>query len=319
MARPLRIEYPGAVHHITSRGNERRPIFRSDADREMFLSLLGAAVARFRWSVTAYVLMTNHFHFVVETPEPNLSRGMHWLNTSYVTWFNRRHKRSGHLFQGRFDSCLIEKATYFTQVLRYVVLNPVRARMVSRPEDYPWSSFRATSGLESGPSWLDLDSALALYGPDRSSASAAYGRFVVAHLDHDESLWDNVRYGVFLGSDPWMVQMRGLVESKPRSTEHPKTQRAVGRPAMTQIVDAVCSVTGLSRDEVRSNQAGSFRRLIAWLGWHEGLATLTTIGAALRLRSDGHVSTLIRRCEAEFSSDGRLLATHDGALRMLRA
>src|SRR6266576_423094 len=145
MARALRTDFPGAVHHVTSRGNERRPIFFDDRDREAFLELLGQAVKRFGWSLTAFVLMTKHFHLVVQTPEANLSRGMQWFNTVYAVWFNRRHERSGHLYGGRFKAFVIEKETYFLEVLRYVVLNPVRANIVSRPEDYRWSSYRATA------------------------------------------------------------------------------------------------------------------------------------------------------------------------------
>ena len=135
MARPLRIEFPDATYHVTSRGNERRPIFYDDQDRLAFLCFLGQAVKRFSWSITAYVLMTNHFHLVIQTREANLSRGMQWLNGKYAGWFNHRHKRSGHLFQGRFHAFLIEKETYFAEVLRYVVLNPVRGKMAERPED----------------------------------------------------------------------------------------------------------------------------------------------------------------------------------------
>ena len=319
MARPLRVEFPGALHHVTSRGNERRAIFRSDVDRRMFLRLVGDAVARFRWSVTAYVLMTNHFHLVVQTPEPNLSRGMHWLMTSYAGWFNRRHKRSGHLFQGRFGSCLIERDTYFTEVLRYVVMNPVRAGMVARPEDYAWSSYRATAGEEEAGPWLDVDGALALFGPDRVSAKAGYRRFVVAYLDSDESLWDKVQHGIFLGSDPWMRQMREVIEGKLVSTDHPKNQRAVGRPSMATIVSAVSRASNLERARVISATGGRLRRLVAWLGWHEGLVTLRGIAASLRLRSEGYVSALIRRCERELTTDSHLLATFDLARVALRA
>ena len=132
MARALRTDFAGALHHVTSRGNERRPIFYDDNDREVFLEFLGLTVRRFGWSLSAFVLMTNHFHLLVQTSEANLSRGMHWLNTKYVVWFNRIHKRSGHLYGGRFKAFLIEKETYLTEVLRYVVLNPVRAKMVER-------------------------------------------------------------------------------------------------------------------------------------------------------------------------------------------
>lgn len=262
--------------------------------------------------------MTNHVHLVVETPEANLSRGMHWLNTSYVGWFNHRHKRSGHLFQGRFHSVLIEKSAYFTEVLRYVVLNPVRARMVARPEDYRWSSYRATAALDVAPAWLALDSALALFGPDRMSAAAGYQRFVLANLDSDESLWDKVQHGVFLGSDSWMIQMREFVEAKPRSTDHPRAQRSVGRPAMSKVVTVVSRVAKRSPDEIRSKRSGPVRWLVAWLGWHEGTATLREIAAVLRLRSEGYVSNLIRRCERQFSDDPDLLRICDGAVAAFR-
>ncbi len=151
MARPLRLEFPGAVFHVTSRGNERKPIFRCDADRLMFVALLGEAVRRFDWMIHAYVLMSTHFHLVIETPRETLSEGMHWLNGTYAQWFNRKYKRVGHLLQGRFSSFLIEKESYLAEVMRYVVLNPVRAKMVERPEDHCWSSYRAMAGLEPAP------------------------------------------------------------------------------------------------------------------------------------------------------------------------
>jgi putative transposase len=131
MARPLRLEHPGGVWHITSRGNERRDIFHTDRDRLRFLEFLSKAARRYNWTVYAYVLMSNHFHLVIETPEMTLSRGMHWLNGVYAQWFNRTRDRVGHLFQGRPKAILIEREGYLLEVLRYVALNPVRARMVA--------------------------------------------------------------------------------------------------------------------------------------------------------------------------------------------
>ena len=318
MARPLRIEFPHALYHVTSRGNERRPIFRSDRDRKTFLHLLGTAAVRFGWSVTAYVLMTNHIHLVIQTPEPNLSRGMQWLNGSYAGWFNRVHNRCGHLFQGRFHAVLVEKEGYFPEVLRYVVLNPVRAKMVERPEDYRWSSYRATAGLAPAPEWLDVTSALRLFGDDALDAHAQYRSFVTAKVECVERLSDQVRNAIFLGGEQWAGQMRKRIESKPRSTDHPKAQRALGRPSMATTVETVARVAGIPSDVARSRTAGRWRRLIAWIGWHEGLVTLRSIAATLRLRSEGHVSQLIRRCEREFAGDGTLLAGLDTALSMLR-
>ena len=319
MARPLRIEFPDALYHVTSRGNDRRMIFADDCDRIAFLSFLALTVRRFRWSVPAWVLMSNHFHLVIQTPQPNLSRGMHWLNSRYAGWFNRRHKRSGHLLEGRFKAFLIEEETYFAEVLRYVVLNPVRAKIVKRPENYIWSSYRATVGLDVAPEWLDVASVHDHFDRDLTTARALYAGFVLERIASSERLWDQVTGGMYLGRSGWARVMRAQVESRPRSTDHPKAQRAVGRPEPGRIVEAVSAAAGADAHEVRTARGGPLRSLTAWLAWHEGLVTLRSIAATLRLRSEGHVSNLIRRCERELGSNDALLATLDGALVALRA
>lgn len=319
MARPLRVEFPDAQYHVTSRGNEGRAIFRSDKDRKTFLEFLGMTVKRFGWSITAWVLMTNHFHLVVQTPQANLSRGMHWLNGTYAAWFNRTRKRRGHLFQGRFHDVLIEREVYLAEVLRYVVLNPVRAKMAGRPEDYQWSSYRATAGLEKAEEWFDLDASLALFGGADAEGRATYQSFVEASISEGENLWDRVVNGIYLGTESWTKRMREQVESKPRSTDHPLKQRAVGRPKISEVVAVVARVAAVDPDVVRKTRGGGLRRLAAWIGWHEGLLTLSSIAAGLRLRSEGYVSNLIRRCEREFTGNQPLLDQLDAALIALRA
>jgi len=145
MARPLRIEFPGAVYHVTSRDNTRAPIFIDDSDREDFLSILGSVVRRYNWLCHAYCLMGNHYHLIIETIEGNISRGMRQLNGVYTQKFNWKHARTGHIFQGRFKAILVEKESYLLEVSRYVVLNPVRANMVERPEAWRWSNYAATA------------------------------------------------------------------------------------------------------------------------------------------------------------------------------
>jgi REP element-mobilizing transposase RayT len=318
MARSVRLEFAGAVYHITSRGNESRPIFRSKRDRTTFLSFLGQAAKRFDWSVTAWVLMTNHIHLVIQTREPNLSRGMQWLNGSYAGWFNQQYQRSGHLFGGRFKAFLIDTETYFTEVLRYVVLNPVRAKMVARPEDYRWSSYRATAGLEAAPDWLDIAAALTSFAADANLARTNYGRFVAAKVESTDRLWDKLINGIYLGSEEWAKRIRRIVEAKPRSTDHPRVQRAVGRPKMHAVISAVAHSANVDAAELRIARGGPLRRLIAWVGWHEGLVTLRTIAASLRLRSEGHISGLIRRCEREFATNRTLLTHLDHVLAAVR-
>ena len=142
MARPLRFEFPGALYHVTSRGNACQRVFHHDEGREMFLAILAWVVARFRWRCHAYCLMDNHIHLLIDTPQPNLSRGMRQLNGVYTQRFNRRHRRVGHLFQGRYKSILVEKEGYLLELARYIILNPVRVKMVKTLERYPWSSYR---------------------------------------------------------------------------------------------------------------------------------------------------------------------------------
>jgi REP element-mobilizing transposase RayT len=319
MARPLRLDFAGATHHVTSRGNERRPIFRDDVDRAMFLTFLGQAVKRFNWSLAAWVLMTNHFHLVLQTHEANLSRGLHWLNATYAGWFNRRHERCGHLFQGRFKSFLIERESYLRRVLRYVVLNPVRAKMVKHPADYEWSSFRSTAGLDLAKEWLDVATVLEMFHEDTKTAQDLYRAYVEADLASTARIWEEAIGAIFLGGEPWARQMRKLVESRIRSSENPKKQRAIGRPRMHQILRAVARTSGRGSDELQTRAGGALRRLAAWLGWHEGLITLASIAAALRLRSEGYVSRMIRRCEKEFAVDAMLLRHLDASLMLLRA
>lgn len=146
MARAIRMEYAGAVYHVTARGNRRKRIFVDDVDHERFLEYVEEAARRFRWVITSFVLMVNHFHLVIETPEPNLARGMQWLNGSYACYFNKRHRKVGHLFGERYKAIHVETAAYMKRLARYVVLNPVRAKIVALPEDFRWSSYRATAG-----------------------------------------------------------------------------------------------------------------------------------------------------------------------------
>jgi hypothetical protein len=261
--------------------------------------------------------MTNHFHLLIQTPEANLSRGMHWFNTVYVVWFNRRHQRSGHLYQGRFKALLIDKETYFMEVLRYVVLNPVRAGMVERPDDYLWSSYRATAGLEPSPDWLDVANTLGSFAPDREIAETYYREFVAQKAGSKEGLWEQLVHGIFLGGEQWIKNMRKFIDSKPRSTDHPTTQRCAGRPKMDAVITAVAKSTGQTGAAIRAKRGGSWRRLAAWIGWFEGWQTLRSIAAALRLRSEGHVSGLIKRAESECGSDPQLLMVLDGALALL--
>jgi REP element-mobilizing transposase RayT len=180
----LRLLLPGGVYHVTARGVARAPIVLDDDDRVGFLEQLARVVDRFGLVVHAYCLMTNHFHLLVETPQPNLSVSMRQLNGVYAQRFNKRHRRVGHLFQARFDAKLVESEAYFLGSARYIVLNPVRARMVERPEDYRWSSYRATAGLEPAPAYLTVSAVLANF-IGAADPYAAYRDFVAQGIGLD--------------------------------------------------------------------------------------------------------------------------------------
>ncbi|MBF0216747.1 MAG: transposase [Candidatus Omnitrophica bacterium] len=168
MARPLRIEYPGALYHVTSRGNERKNILITDDDKSVFLDILTTAANRFKIVLHAYCLMTNHYHFLIETAKANLSKCMQYINSSYTTYFNRDRKRSGHLFQGRYGALLVEEESYLIKLSQYIHLNPIRAKLARHPADYKWSSYRFYKHCEPGkPDFLDLQKTLGYFNDDR--------------------------------------------------------------------------------------------------------------------------------------------------------
>jgi REP element-mobilizing transposase RayT len=318
MARPLRLEHPGAVWHVTSRGNNREDIYRSEEDHLKFLSIFAEAVRRFSWIVHAYTLMTNHFHLVIETPEPTLSRGMKWMNGKYAQWFNRKYQRCGHLFQGRFKGFLVEKESYLLNLISYVALNPVRARMVERPEQYRWSSYRATAGLEAVPPWLTTEWALTPFGLDLITQQQGYREYVDGRAGIERSPLDDAIGQLFLGTEGWIEKMRVLVESKLRSKEHPAEQRLVGRPTVARIIQVVAEVFKGTEDGIRNRHGGDARKLVSWLGCYEGIERLCGIAAALGLRSTSQVSVMIEQCERKLGKDDDLLAKLDRCRELLR-
>jgi REP element-mobilizing transposase RayT len=178
MARPLRIEYPGAFYHITSRGNERKEIYMDTGDREKFLFYLETAAERYGSAVHVYCLMGNHYHLLLETPRGNLSQIMRHVNGAYTSYFNAKRERSGHLFQGRYKAILVDADVYASELSRYIHLNPVRAGMVQRPEEYPWSSYGSYVGMMKKPSWCTVDFILRYFGEDRPAAQKRYHEFV---------------------------------------------------------------------------------------------------------------------------------------------
>ncbi len=227
MARPLRLEFSGALYHVTSRGDGREDIYLSDDDRRDWLKVLGQVCTRFNWVCHAYCQMTNHYHLLIETPDANLSKGMRQLNGVYTQLFNRKHGRVGHVFQGRFKAILVEKDSYLLELARYVVLNPLRAKMVRRLEQWAWSSYRATCGQVQKPEWLQTDFLLSLLAQSavhRARVIAKYVAFVHEGKGLD-SVWGDLKGQIYLGSDSFIKKMQTEIEKKPNRLEIPRAQR----------------------------------------------------------------------------------------------
>ena len=270
MARPLRLEYPGALYHVTSRGNARGAIVRDDRDRQAFLALLGAVVERYHWICHAYCLMGNHYHLLIETPEANLSAGMRQVNGLYTQRFNRRHRRVGHLLQGRFKAIVVDKDSYLLELARYIVLNPVRARMVRRPKDYAWSSYRATAGGASPQPWLTRDWLLSQFAKTRPRAQAAYRAFVQEGIGRPAP-WDQLTGQVLLGPASFVKQAMRRRKAAATLTEIPRRQRLAARPGLTIL---------FPKDGFRSKAA---RNTVIRQAHLEHGYTLAEIGRQLRL------------------------------------
>ena len=200
MARPWRIQYPGAIYHVVTRGNNRQAMVLDDSDRELFLETLAVAVERYDLHLFAFCLMTNHFHLFLRTPQANLSRAMQWLLGTYTRRFFLRHRRGGHLFQGRFQAVPVAEESHWLQLSMYLHLNPVRARMVADPADYAWSSFRDYTRGKSRFAWLQPAEILAQYGSSEAGRRRRYRRECLALAGRPGKVWEEIRTAVVLGS-----------------------------------------------------------------------------------------------------------------------
>ena len=206
MARPLRIEFEGAFYHVMARGNARQDIFLNDGDRQAFLENLGRVSQRFDWSIWAWCLMDNHYHLLIETRQPTLSKGMREVNGVYTQGFNRRYRRVGHVLQGRYKAILVDQDTYLLELARYIVLNPVRAGLVQNSGESAWSSYRAVMGKVPAPDWLPVDDILAMFHSQRGPARRAYARFITDGINADDPHDEMQRAGI-LGGERFMERV----------------------------------------------------------------------------------------------------------------
>jgi REP-associated tyrosine transposase len=285
MARPLRLQFPGATYHVTARGNDRRPIFEDDDDCARFLIVLASVVARYRVRCHAYCLMGNHYHLLLETPEANLSLAMRQLNGVYTQGFNRRRERCGHLLQGRFGAQLVDGDAYVLEVCRYIVLNPVRAGFAAHPRQWRWSSFCATAGETSPPGFLTLEWVRALVDARTSGeASIRYVAFVEAGLGEPETALDRFRAKAAVGDEAFMTRLGERYRREaPPSAEIPRVQRFAARPTLSQLFrEARSKAERNARAVVAVRDHGyAIREVADFLGRH-----YATVSRALA-RADG--------------------------------
>lgn len=269
MARPLRIEYDGAVYHVTARGNERKPIFKDDKDRLLFFDIMNQIKKRYNWLCHTYCLMNNHYHLMIETPDGNLSHGMRQLNGVYTQAFNKKHKRVGHIFQGRYKAILIQKESHLLEVCRYVVLNPVRARAVKKPERWKWSSYNSIAGREKPESFLTTEWILGQFGSDREIAERRYCEFI-KEGETKESIWEEVKGQSFLGEDKFVEKLLKYTKENEQIKEIPKRQRYMGRPGIKDLFEMVSSKQQRNKKIIKAIERYGYsqKEIADYLGMH---------------------------------------------------
>ena len=278
MTRPIRIEFCGALYHVTSRGDRREAIYEDDEDRSRFLEVLAQVVADANWVCHAYCLMGNHYHLVIETPDKNLSKGMRQLNGVYTQMSNRRHGRVGHLLQGRYKAILVDADSYLRELTRYVVLNPVRAGMVAGPAAWPWSSYRATVGIDPSPTWLVVDGLLAQFGTRRAQAVQRYATFVAEGIG-GESIWRHLNRQVFLGDDAFVERMQNAHDALRSVTADVNIPRAHRRPPAPPLSEIAATHSDREAAMAVAHASGeySYQQIAEFFGVH-----FTTVGRVVR-------------------------------------
>jgi REP element-mobilizing transposase RayT len=271
MGRPLRIEYPGALYHITSRGNERRDIFRDDGDRKKFCEILADYHSRFNVYIHSFVLMTNHYHLILETPQGNLLKVMHGINGKYTGYFNRKYGRNGHLFQGRYKGILVDRDAYLLQLSRYVHLNPVKAGIIDKPERYVWSSYPGFIGHGEKYEWVEYPWILGQFGPDEHKSMQEYKRFVDAGLEEAQNnLFSDAHGQVILGDETFVEKTRSLLAGRQLSREIVNLNNLQIVPQPEKIIAAVADKYGVEEKKITESGAkGNIARKVAMYLVHQ--------------------------------------------------
>jgi len=326
MARPLRIQYPGAVYHVACRGNDRKNIFRSDDDRRVFLQMLSRSLDIYSVSLYAYVLMDNHFHVLVETPLGNLSEFMRHFNITYTGYFNRRYNRVGHLYQGRYKSILVEKDAYLSVLSRYIHLNPVRVEAIQNYDDerkiaylyrYPWSSLPVYLNNNKREEMTDCSVVLGYFGGATPKGRAAYRKQLLADIAEELEIKNEIFSQSVIGRKAFLEWVKANYFAGDEKREQPAAKKIKCYQKKETILALIAEETGKDLDTIKSEK-GTLRRLAMDLLFRYGGLRGPEIGALFgvgysavsqerkRLRESKHknksIEKLRRKLEDELST-----------------
>lgn len=307
MARPLRIEYPGAWYHVMNRGAGRKKVFKTTDQRQRFLSLLSETAERFNAEWHAYCLMGNHYHLLVRTPEGNLQRIMRHVNGVYTQYFNSSERRDGALFRGRYRAILVEAEAHWLELSRYIHRNPLEAGFVADLSDYPWSSYRAYVGLDPVPDWLTTE--YILKGIGKRSVKKRYQAFVAG--DTDEALarfYRQAKASPILGSDAFKAQ---VLAGQTTDIDRPALRAARALPSVDHIVACTCRRLNVPEEEIWQPRRGravrsEARPIAMYLCQRVGAMTLSQIAQAFGLKSYAGAGTVIREARRRIGREPEL-------------
>ncbi len=310
MARPLRVEYPGAFYHVINHGNSQEKLFKSSRDHEKFLQYLEKAAERFAVIVHTYCLMGNHYHLLLETAEPNLSVTMQWLNVSYATYFNRKHRRKGHLFQGRFKAILIDAENYLKHLSRYIHLNPVRAKIIDTPEQYRWSSYSAFIGKQKSPKFLKTDWLLSIFGSNPKEARKNYKEFIEgADINTLKDPGKQLEGGFILGDTDFVNWVKDtFLSRRDDEKEIPQLKKLKPRVAPETIVDQVSKAFNSEAEKIRKKglKRNKAREVAIYLSRDLGGISCRDLGVFFGGVSGALITMMEKRIAEEITRNSRL-------------
>jgi REP element-mobilizing transposase RayT len=310
MSRAWRIEYPGALYHLLSRGNQGNDIFKDNRDRNIFLDTVGEMSERFDVDVFAYVLMSNHYHLLLRTRQANIKKAMHWFGTTYTQRYNTRHSRSGHLFQGRYKSILVQNNAYLMQLSCYIHRNPLRAGVVNRLADHRWSSYLSYGYGRKEPEWLSTDLILSQFkGPDKRRS---YREKVQKYAKEEKRLLEDLRHGLFWGSQQFAEKIRKQYLPSKLDSSMPHQTQLAKPPDTDAILQSAqrmfkCDVQHFVQTERVTGVDKEKRDLLVYLLWTAGGLSNAQIGHLFGI-SYSAVSHAVRSIKGKMQRDGKVAA-----------